>query len=216
VQPPLLRKIHDQHFWLSAERCIFWEEKKALIVSDLHIGKSGHFRKAGIAVPQTVLKEDLQRLLALLHFFKAEEVIVVGDFFHSTQNLELDLFKRWRNDIADTRIILVKGNHDILKKKWYSDSGIELIETNLCIDKFCFSHDLYEVPEGLFTFSGHIHPGIVVNGLGRQSLRFPCFYFTPTFCVLPAFGKFTGLANIEPTRKDHVFAVVNDELIAMS
>ena len=213
VQPPLPRKIHGQQFWLSAERCVFWEEKRTLIVSDLHIGKSGHFRKAGIAVPQFVLKEDLQRLLTVLDFFKAEKLIVVGDFFHSTQNLELELFLRWRADIPDTKIILVKGNHDILKKKWYEAAGIELVEPNLCIDKFCFSHDLYEVPEGLYTFSGHIHPGIVVNGLGKQSLRFPCFYFTETFCVLPAFGKFTGLANIEPSKKDDVFAVVADTLI---
>ena len=215
MQPPLLRKIHDQHFWLSAERCIFWEEKKTLIVSDLHIGKSGHFRKAGIAVPQFVLKEDLQRLLTVLNFFKAEKLIVVGDFFHSTLNLELDLFRRWRQDIAQIKIVLVKGNHDILKKKWYESADIELIEPNLCIDQFCFSHDLYEVPEGLYTFSGHIHPGIVLNGLGKQSLRFPCFYFTETFCVLPAFGKFTGLANIEPSKKDDVFAVVADSLISV-
>jgi uncharacterized protein len=216
VQPPLPRKILGQNFWLSAERCMFWEEKKSLIVSDLHIGKSGHFRKAGIAVPQTILQEDLQRLFTLINFFKAEQVIVVGDFFHSTVNLELDLFKRWRNDVSDIKIILVKGNHDILKRNWYSSAGIELIEPNLCIDNFCFSHDLYEVPEGLYTFSGHIHPGIIVNGLGRQSLRFPCFYFTSTFCVLPAFGKFTGLANIDPSAKDDVFAVVHDELIEVN
>ena len=30
---------------------MFWEEEKALIVSDLHFGKTGHFRKSGIAVP---------------------------------------------------------------------------------------------------------------------------------------------------------------------
>ena len=63
MNPPVLYQLCDQKLWLSAERCIFWEEQSALIVSDLHLGKTGHFRKAGIAVPQSVFKEDLQHLL---------------------------------------------------------------------------------------------------------------------------------------------------------
>ena len=66
MQAPILHTIQEQHFWLSAHRAIFWEEQKALILSDLHFGKTGHFRKAGIAVPQQVYKEDLQRLISLL------------------------------------------------------------------------------------------------------------------------------------------------------
>ncbi|MDB5197716.1 MAG: metallophosphoesterase [Flaviaesturariibacter sp.] len=214
MQPPILHTIHKQKFWLSAQRSLFWEEQKALIVSDLHLGKSGHFRKAGIPVPQQVLKEDMQRLVTLLHHFNPEKLIVVGDFFHSTANLELDFFIRWRGDISQ-QIILVRGNHDILKKEWYASADIDVIESHLCIDRFCFSHDLYEVPEGLYTFSGHIHPGVLIHGLGKQSLRFPCFYFTEDYCVLPAFGKFTGLATVQPTKDDTVFAVVENAVIKM-
>lgn len=215
MQPPVLHTIHDQKFWLSAQRSVFWEAQKTLIISDLHLGKSGHFRKAGIPVPQQVLKEDMHRLLTLLHHFKSEKLIVVGDFFHSTANLELDLFTRWRADL-DLPIILVRGNHDILKKEWYAGAGIEVVENHLCIDQFCFSHDLDEVPEGLYAFSGHIHPGIVIHGLGKQSLRFPCFYFTPTYCVLPAFGGFTGLATVRPAKADKVYAVVENAVIRIA
>lgn len=216
MQPPLLHQIFEQHFWLSAQRALYWEEKKTLVVSDLHLGKSGHFRKAGIAVPAQVLMEDMQRLVTLLHYFNPKQLIVVGDFFHSTNNPEHDFFKRWREDLSHLKIILVKGNHDILKKEWYAAAGIELINDYLCMDQFCFSHDRYDVPEGLYTFSGHIHPGIVVNGLGKQSLRFPCFYFSSSYCILPAFGTFTGLANVQPAKDDVVYAVVEKSLVKLT
>jgi DNA ligase-associated metallophosphoesterase len=215
MQPPLLHKINGHQFWLSAEKALFWEEEKALVLSDLHLGKSGHFRKAGIPIPQGVMKEDMQRLLQLIHYFNPMQVIVVGDFFHSSNNLELDLFKRWRNDLASVSIKLVRGNHDILHNEWYRDAAVEVIENDLCLKEFCFTHDNNDVHPEQYTFTGHLHPGIVLNGLGKQSLRFPCFYFTSTHCILPAFGKFTGLANIQPSHKDVVYAIVDKSLIKL-
>ena len=52
--------FHQQTLWLSPAKCIFWEEQKILILSDLHLGKSGHFRKSGVAIPQNIFKKDLQ------------------------------------------------------------------------------------------------------------------------------------------------------------
>ncbi|MDB5208454.1 MAG: pdeM, partial [Flavisolibacter sp.] len=40
MQAPTLYKHQSQNLWLSAQRSIFWEEEKALIVSDLHFGKT--------------------------------------------------------------------------------------------------------------------------------------------------------------------------------
>ncbi|MFX6499045.1 hypothetical protein ABTG19_18945, partial [Acinetobacter baumannii] len=61
MQAPILHTIRGQQIWLSAARVLYWENKKTLIVSDTHFGKTGHFRKNGIVVPQNVYKEDLQR-----------------------------------------------------------------------------------------------------------------------------------------------------------
>ncbi|MBA2329567.1 MAG: ligase-associated DNA damage response endonuclease PdeM [Flavisolibacter sp.] len=213
MQAPVLHKIHHQHFWLSAERAVFWQEQQTLILSDLHLGKSGHFRKAGIPVPQQVMKENMQRLLNLIQYFKPNKIIAVGDLFHSAENLELELFKKWRYDFEHIDFFLVKGNHDILKRKWYEEAEINLIDDRLIIDLFSFTHDQCDASEDLYSFCGHLHPGIVINGIGKQSLRFPCFYFTPTYCILPAFGKFTGLANIRHSKEDSVYAVVDKALI---
>src|ERR1700737_569509 len=113
---PAHHKILGNTFWLSAGRCVFWEEKKALIVSDLHIGKAAHFRKSGIPVSQRIYTEDLQRLLTSLLFFKVAQLIIVGDLSHSGSNNELELFHKWRMDFPDLEIHLIKGNHDILNE----------------------------------------------------------------------------------------------------
>lgn len=214
MQAPIKHILKGQTFWLSATRTIFWEEQKALILSDLHFGKTGHFRKAGIAVPQSVYKEDLQRLVHLLHFFRPQKVIVVGDLFHSHANLELELFKRWRNDFPYLEFHLVKGNHDILKESWYEEASITLWKNDLTIGEIKFTHEHCDGGKE-YIFCGHIHPGVVVNGLGRQSLRFPCFYFSHQHCILPAFSKFTGMASIQPSSSDSVYAIVENSVIQL-
>jgi uncharacterized protein len=215
MQAPVHYKIHQQNLWLSAQRSLFWEEKKALVVSDLHFGKTGHFRKAGIAVPQTVYKEDLQRLINLLHHFRPAQLIVVGDFFHSSANTELDWFKRWREDFSSLQITLVRGNHDILQAAWYRAAAIEVVYPTLQVSSFLFSHDKCDIPADNYAFYGHIHPGVLIQGLGKQSLRFPCFYFAKDHCVLPAFSKFTGAVAMNGNSAENIFAIVENELIAL-
>ena len=202
-------------FLLSASRCIFWEEERILIMSDLHLGKTGHFRKSGIAIPQAIFKEDMQRLVTQLQIFKPRQVIIIGDMFHSYDNKEHEFFLKWRQDFADIPIHLVKGNHDILKEAWYAKAGITIIKCELTIGNFVFVHDFTDctVPESGYIFSGHIHPGVTVRGAGRQSLHFPCFYFGKEYAVLPAFSKFTGTYTIEPKAGESVFALVEQTLV---
>ena len=204
--------LHQQTLWLSPDRCIYWEEQKSLIISDPHFGKTGHFRKSGIAVPQSVYKEDLQRLVSQLQFYKPQQLIIVGDMFHSIANKELDFFKKWRNDFSHLHIQLIKGNHDILKKEWYSEANITLTDDHLHIANFCFVHDIsHACPPSAhinYYFSGHIHPCVLLKSLAKQVLSLPCYYFTPNFAVLPAFSKFTGGASIKPKTCDNVFAII--------
>jgi metallophosphoesterase superfamily enzyme len=124
----------------------------------------------------------------------------------------MELFTKWRSDFSSLGIRLIKGNHDILKKDWYTSANISISDDHLAVQNFCFVHDIESACEPTSTidyyFSGHIHPCITLNGLGRQSLKFPCFYFSKQYAVLPAFGKFTGTAHIEPKLNDTVFAIL--------
>ncbi|MDP4131088.1 MAG: ligase-associated DNA damage response endonuclease PdeM [Bacteroidota bacterium] len=227
MQKPVSHKILDQQFWLTTDRTMYWEEEKALVVSDLHFGKTGHFRKSGIAIPSTVYKEDLQRLVVQIQYFQPGELIIVGDMFHSHANKELELFLKWRLDLGNVQIRLVRGNHDILNENWYAGAGIQLSRQTLSRQQFHFVHDITDHLEGKdgfdvnnsgsisYFFSGHIHPGIRVQGSGKQSLCFPCFYFGKKYAVLPAFSRFTGIAMINPEAEEQVFAIVNRELIRL-
>ena len=248
--------IDENNFIVSPERVLYWEDRKTLIIADLHAGKTGHFRKSGIAIPQKVFREDLQRLLTQVLFFKADELIIVGDFSHSKSNQELDLFVRWRHDLSSLKISLVKGNHDILQDKWYEEAQIEISDWELGIGNFLFRHDLLKTGkenkqlamgnrqksignrqkamgnrhpdsnreaigkkeiapaiETRYTFSGHIHPGISIRGMAKQSLHFPCFYFADNYCVLPAFSRFTGTHGIDPQKGENVFAIVENQIM---
>lgn len=207
--------LQNQTLWLSPQRCIFWEEERSLILSDLHFGKSGHFRKSGIGVPQNVFKEDLQRLFAQIQFFKPEQLLIVGDMFHSYANKEIDLFIKWRKDIPAISMQLIKGNHDILAKKFYSKADIEVTQGKLSVKDFCFTHDISLScnDDDIFTFSGHVHPGIRLNGVARQEINLPCFYFAKDYAILPAFSHFTGLYKIKPKPADKVFALVENKVL---
>ena len=211
---------HGQTFCLTKERVMYWEEESALVASDLHIGKTGHFRKHGIAVPQSVYKEDMQRLFTAIQLFKPKIFIIVGDLFHSHANLELSLFTRWRNDFPQVNFILVKGNHDILPASWYPLHNIEVVD---CLrlqdllflhDKDC-EHEQINNPLIKGIISGHVHPAVALRSGPRQEVRLPCFYFNGTRCILPAFSHFTGTSLVKPQKKDAVFAITSKEIMRL-
>jgi len=212
--------INGEHFILSGERILFWENQNTLIAADLHVGKTGHFRKSGINIPQSVYKDDLHRLLAQILFFKAERLIIVGDLTHSAANREMDLFRKWRKDFPLLKVNLVKGNHDILDKAWYEEADITVHNEPLVIQQFVFMHDITKSKKdngaGKFVFSGHVHPIVTMKGKGKQSLRFPCFYFTKKYAILPAFSRFTGGYKVDGKNADAIFALVEKEILPLA
>ena len=221
MQNPVPYIIRNNTFWVSPERCLLWEEENTLIVADLHLGKSGHFRKSGIGIPQSIYKADLQRLMAQLYLYKVDRLIIAGDLTHSTANKELDLFLKWRKDFSLLHIDLVKGNHDILADSWYEEAAIKVSTWKMKTGPFIFLHDLKAEKDltaeekGLYRFTGHLHPAINLKGKGKQSLKFPCFYFTKEYCILPAFSRFTAGFKVNPEKDETVFAIVEDGIMKL-
>lgn len=207
---------HQEQTWhLSAHRAIFWKEEQALIVSDLHLGKSAHFRKSGIAVPANIGQDDLFRLQRLITAYNPSQIIIVGDMFHSEENNEVPYFKLWRQQFAHISFKLVKGNHDILPAAIYHSMNVEVYE-DLCIRDIHFVHEPCADNTTGYTFSGHLHPGIMVAGAGRQHLRLPCFYFGRSCSILPAFGRFTGLAMLRPEEDEAVFVIAENSVLKVN
>lgn len=202
--------IHNQNFVLHPCGAAFWEEKKILLISDLHLGKIAHFRKHGMAIPEKAVQENFNRLNTILDLFDAETIIFLGDLFHSTINNEWDFFADWTKTITQ-QIILVEGNHDIISKKYYADLSIEIF-SELIIDDFLLTHHP-TTREDYFNLCGHIHPGIKLKGLGRQFLGLSCFFRKPNQMIFPAFGEFTGNFYLLPEEHDKVYAIAKGEII---
>jgi len=200
---------------LSKDRAIYWASKKMLIISDLHIGKGAHFRKAGIPVPATVNETDLDKLDKLLLDFSPEILLVTGDMFHAHMNSEVENFKLWRSQYPELRLILIKGNHDLLKPADYDGLSIEVYPEELLYFPFRFVHDQPRVFDEYYNITGHIHPGITIYGKARQHLKLPCFYFGKTCAILPAFSVFTGLSKIKTEEGDQFYAITPEKVVAV-
>lgn len=206
--------LKDEELILAKERAVFFPKEQLLAISDLHLGKSAHFRKAGIQVPTTLAQSDLQRLSIVLEKFQPKTLLINGDMFHHDHNTEVDDFARWKQQYNQLEFVLVKGNHDKLDEDSYRHLGIKVYNPNYCTAKFCFIHDSVQcTEEALYPISGHIHPGITLLGKARQSLRFPCFYFGTDYAVLPAFSAFTGLSMLKPKTGDLVLAITPQKVV---
>lgn len=201
--------------WLSLfpQRAIFWEKEKMLLLADMHLGKVNHFRWSGIPVPVKANDKNIEILLDLMWKTKPGRVVCLGDMFHSHYNPEWEVFGEVVKHFATASFELVLGNHDIMSEQQYIRKGIKLYD-ELRIGNFLFTHHpLENVPENFYNLAGHIHPGVQLNGKGKQSVTLPCFHFGNCQGLLPAFGMFTGLARIEPRKEDKVFVIVENVLM---
>jgi DNA ligase-associated metallophosphoesterase len=207
-------KIAGQRFILDTLKAIYWPSKNCLILSDLHLGKAGHFRKSGIAIPEQVHDSDYRRLDRLLTKYRPDEVFFLGDIFHSDYNQEWERFVDWLKKWSLTTFRLIPGNHDILSKDQYLQiSNLVLEPEQILIDHILMSHEPVTESDSFYQLTGHIHPGIRLKGKAKQSLMLPCFYFGQKIGVLPAFGAFTGLVGIEPQEPCSIFAVTQLKVI---
>lgn len=203
-------KVQQETFTLTNQRALFWEEQKALIISDLHIGKTAHFRKNGIALANQIMKNDLERLSILIEYFKPEKFIVVGDLLHAGDNSDVDEFCEWRNQYNDLQFHLIEGNHDRISKKLESKLCLNFKSELLEIDNFILIHD-FEKKQPKFQITGHIHPGFVINSSVKK-IKLPCFVVTENQILLPAFSEFTGLDTKNLPKKGRFYVFTDAEI----
>ena len=206
-------KIRENHFNLHPSGAIYWEEKRSLLVADVHLGKVAHFRKNGIAVPRKAEGAFYQKITPLLDEFKIERILFLGDLFHSFQNNEWLLFTAWVKQ-QKAQMILVEGNHDIIPAAHFEKIGLQVVDS-LTEAPFYFSHFPTEKNEK-FVFCGHVHPGVKLKGTGLQQMKVPCFFESANQLILPAFGDFTGLHIMQPKTNEIVYALSEKSVIAVS
>lgn len=200
-------------FELFPQKVLLWHSKRMLIVADVHLGKVNHFRKNGIPVPARAGVQSIETLVSLIGFLQPRRVLFLGDLFHSRFNSEWESVLQVIRHFNTISFELVEGNHDVLENIHYQQSGLKLHGVCLDEDPFLFTHQPMEnVPEGKFNIAGHVHPGILLSGKGKQGLKLPCFHVSRQHALCPAFGEFTGLSVIKPTAGDRIFVIADNQV----
>ena len=193
-------------------RALLWPARQTMVVSDLHWGKTAHFRKHGIAIPIGAQRTDEVRLSKLIQHYRVERLVVAGDMFHSVANKQVDGFAHWRGQHKELHIDLVLGNHDILPSAMYSENNITIHPEVMDAGPFLISHDKLVEPDK-FHIHGHLHPCFTAGGRGRMSIRTQCFCIDDNRMVLPSFGSFTGCHNISASDYRQIYLIADDEVI---
>lgn len=208
----------QQTLLLLPQKAIYWKEEQALIIADVHLGKTGHFRKAGIPIPMELAQKDLEVLSALIDEHQPKTIIFLGDLFHSDKNSDWHEFALWRKKYAKRSMILIKGNHDIIEETHFTNLDIS-VQNEMLINPFRMAHHPLKSEEiekhKAYTLCGHIHPGVHLRGKGRDAVTLSCFSFGTYQAILPSFGKFTGRIAIRHQENDRVFGILNDKVIAL-
>jgi DNA ligase-associated metallophosphoesterase len=200
---------------LLPERAVFWPARKVLFVADFHLGKAASFRRAGIPLPSGTTTENVERLGGAIDKTGATSVVFLGDFLHSKQGRTESTFGRfgeWRAARARVELTVVRGNHDKKAGDPPEAWSVRCIEAGERVGPFVLNHEP-GISRGGYALAGHIHPAVRLSACGEKPLRLPCFWFGARYGVLPAFGAFTGSAEVLPRRGDQVFVIAEEEVL---
>ncbi|MDT7834565.1 ligase-associated DNA damage response endonuclease PdeM [Aquabacterium sp. OR-4] len=203
---------------LLAHKAAFDPALGLLLVADAHLGKAVSFRRLGVPVPAGTTLAALGRLDAMLAATGAREIVFLGDLLHSVRALApgtLAEVQRWRDRHPALVLTLVRGNHDAHAGDPPPGLGVQCHDGPLHRGPWALVHEPQAV-DGAYALAGHVHPGVVLAGRARQSLRLPCFHFGRQCAVLPAFGEFTGLHVLPRGPGDAVYAVAEDRVMALA
>lgn len=209
----MMIRVLDETLELLPERAFLWRKKNMLVFSDVHLGKAESLQAMGVPVPSSVHQEDLDRMTALIHKHCIQEVLILGDWIHKKNSWtpeliqELDSFFRVHDQIKWT---LLLGNHERGSLDYLKIFPLKLVENELEIEPFIFSHGHESSSKG-FTIQGHVHPVVVLKE-GPIRLRLPCFVLENESLLLPSFGTFTGGHEISRSRSQKIFAVTQKEI----
>lgn len=217
VEGDLDIEVRGERMTLLPERAALWNRESALLIADPHWGKAAAFRASGIPVPSGTTLDAIERLESLVTRTRARRVIFLGDLLHAKPGRSKEMFsalERWRSRHSKLDVVLVRGNHDRGAGDPPPELCFDCVDAPFPMLPFMLAHHPSRHPDG-YVLSGHMHPGIRLYGPARQRERLPCFVFTTDFAILPAFGDFTGLGDVDPVEGDRIYAIAGDRIIAV-
>ncbi len=166
---------------------LFIPAASALVVADLHLGKSERAaRRGSYLLPPYETADTLARLWADIDHTAARNVICLGDSFdddHSASHVLSSFGGRLAAIGSNRRWIWITGNHDPNPDTGWGETREEFLVEGIRL-RHCAGD---RTPE----LSGHYHPKARISARGR-SLSRPCFLVNRDRIILPAYGTYTG------------------------
>lgn len=210
--------IHNQTLRLLPEKAVYLPEHSALLVSDVHLGKSETFQHFGIPVPSQVNEATLERLQQAQARTQAQQLFVLGDLFHARAGMVDEVIDAWLKCLAATQLEahLILGNHDRGLADDLSQFSLTCHTTPIGLDTIILSHEPLPMSDEIpgLNICGHVHPCVQIGGKGDR-LRLPCFYWEAQLqrLTLPSFGDFTGGYTVTLGTATVAYAIAEDTVI---
>jgi hypothetical protein len=176
-------------FVATPDGALFWPERQALLVADLHLEKASWFARLGQFLPPYDSHATLSALAAEVERTGAKRLFCLGDSFHDRFGCDrLPAGARELLSSLTARLdwTWIVGNHD----PGFADHCGGQLDEEVELGGIILRHEAVRDdprPE----ISGHFHPKLRVNLRGRSVSR-RCFVVSATKVIMPAFGALTG------------------------
>jgi DNA ligase-associated metallophosphoesterase len=168
---------------------LFWRDRGALLVADLHLEKASWFAKFGQFLPPYDSHATLTALAQEVERSGAKRLYCLGDSFHDKfgcDRLPTDARELLISLTATLDWTWIVGNHD----PGFADHCGGRIEDEVELGGIILRHEALP-GEARGEVSGHFHPKLRMHLKGRHVSR-RCFVVSKSKIIMPAFGSLTG------------------------
>src|SRR6476469_66177 len=176
-------------FFATSDGALFWPDREALLVADLHLEKASWFARLGQFLPPYDSHATLSALSVLVERTGATRLFCLGDSFHDRfgcDRLPASARALLTELTAKLDWTWIVGNHD----PGFADHCGGRLEEEVEIEGIVLRHEAVR-DDAQAEISGHYHPKLRVRLRGRQVSR-RCFVISSTKLIMPAFGSLTG------------------------
>ncbi len=184
---------------------LYLKERNALVIGDVHLGFEEAQNKMGVFLPRFQFKDSIARLEKIFTEIgkEADEIVINGDLKHAFGEISE---QEWREilkfidflAVHSRKIIIVKGNHDVILYPITRKRNIQIVET-YSIGEIFISHghtipDAEKLENAKIMLIGDEHPAITLKEGGRAEL-FKCYlkgkWKGKDIIIMPSFNQVT-------------------------
>lgn len=182
---------------------LFLKKEKIIIFSDFHLGYDESLNKGGVLIPRFQFKDIMERLKKIIKKKKFKAIVINGDLKDEFGTISSSEWKQTL-ELLDylsehtKKIILIKGNHDVLLGPIAKKRNIGLKDYYKVGDVF-ITHG-HKIPNSIELATSNIivigneHPAISLSKENRVE-SFKCFlvgkWKNKMLIVLPSFNPIT-------------------------